>query len=69
MISFDPYVKTWHPFSLKVRANVAVVDNYDKDVINECKRAGAKGYIVRPYKPTYVKAEIKRVLLGRSIVE
>ena len=48
---------------------IAVVDNYDKDVINECKRAGAKGYIVRPYKPTYVKAEIKRVLLGRSIVE
>lgn len=48
---------------------IAVVDNYDKDVIHECRRAGAKGYIVRPYKPTYVKAEIKRVLLGRSIVE
>ena len=48
---------------------IFVIDNYDKSVIYRCRKAGAKGYIVRPYKPTYVKAEIKRVLLGRDVVE
>lgn len=48
---------------------IFVIDNYDKGVIYKCRKAGAKGYIVRPYKPTYVKAEIKRVLLGRDVAE
>lgn len=46
-----------------------VIDNYDSSVISKCRKAGAAGYIVRPYKPTYIKAEIKRVLTGREVVE
>lgn len=46
-----------------------VIENYDKGVISRCRKAGASGYIVRPYKPAYVKAEIKRILSGRKITE
>lgn len=46
-----------------------VLDDYDRSVIAKCRRAGAAGYIVRPYKPAYVKAEIKRILLGREVTE
>lgn len=46
-----------------------VIEDYDKDIIAKCKKAGAAGYIVRPYKPTYVKAEIKRILTGAKTVE
>lgn len=38
------------------------LDNYDRDVIYKCRKAGAKGYIVRPYKSTYIKSEINRIL-------
>lgn len=46
-----------------------VIDNYDKEVVAQCRKAGAAGYIVRPYKPAYVKAEIKRILSGQKITE
>ncbi len=46
-----------------------VIDNYDKGLVARCRRAGAAGYIVRPYKPVYVKAEIRRILLGQKVVE
>ncbi|MBO5033257.1 MAG: HD domain-containing protein [Lachnospiraceae bacterium] len=46
-----------------------VIDNYDRSVISRCRKAKAAGYIVRPYKPAYVKAEINRILTGEEIVE
>ena len=46
-----------------------VVENNDRSVMAKCRRAGAAGFIVRPYKPAYVKAEIKRILMGRSVAE
>lgn len=45
------------------------IDTNDKSVIARCRKAGAAGYIVRPYKPTFVKAEIRRILTGQSVVE
>lgn len=45
------------------------IDTNDKSVIARCRKAGAAGYIVRPYKPAYVKAEIRRILTGRSVAE
>lgn len=46
-----------------------VIDSYDKSLVARCRKAGAAGYIVRPYKPVYVKAEIKRILAGQKITE
>jgi len=46
-----------------------VIEDYNKEIITKCKKAGAAGYVVRPYKPTYVKAEIKRILTGAKTVE
>lgn len=46
-----------------------VIDNYDRGLVARCRKAGAAGYIVRPYKPVYVKAEIKRILSGQKITE
>ena len=48
---------------------VFVIDSNDKGLMARCRRAGAAGFIVRPYKPTYIKAEIKRILTGREVVE
>lgn len=45
------------------------IDTNDKSVIARCRKEGAAGYIVRPYKPIFVKAEIRRILTGRSVVE
>ena len=45
------------------------IDTNDKSVIARCRKAGAAGYIVRPYKPTFVKAEIRRILTGQSVAE
>jgi CheY-like chemotaxis protein len=46
-----------------------VIEKNDRGLIAKCRKAGAAGYIVRPYKPTYVKAEIKRILTGMDITE
>ena len=41
----------------------------DRETVLVCRELDAAGYIVRPYKPVYVKAEIKRILTGRSEIE
>lgn len=46
-----------------------VIDSYDKGIVARCRKVGAAGYIVRPYKPVYVKAEIKRILMGKKVTE
>jgi len=44
------------------------IDTNDKSMFARCRKAGA-GYIVRPYKPTFVKAEIRRILTGQAVAE
>ena len=34
----------------------------DKETVMMCRNIDAAGYIVRPYKPVYIKSEIKRIL-------
>jgi HD-GYP domain-containing protein (c-di-GMP phosphodiesterase class II)/CheY-like chemotaxis protein len=41
----------------------------DKKTVMVCRDMNVAGYIVRPYKPVYIKAEIKRILTGRSEAE
>ncbi len=41
----------------------------DHDTVAMCQSLGAAGYVIRPYKPAYIKAEIKRILLGRGDAE
>ena len=38
----------------------------NRETVMMCRKMNAAGYILRPYKPTYVKSEIKRILTGRS---
>lgn len=38
----------------------------NKETVKICRSMNAAGYILRPYKPTYVKSEVKRILTGRS---
>ena len=37
----------------------------DRDTVLKCRELDAAGYIARPYKPGYVKSEVKRILSGR----
>ncbi len=46
---------------------LSVINTNDKSVVARCRKAGAAGYIVRPYKPTFVKAEIKRILTKQQV--
>ena len=41
----------------------------DKETVMICRDMNVAGYIVRPYKPVYIKSEIKRILTGRSDTE
>ena len=41
----------------------------DRQTVTLCRNLDAAGYIVRPYKPVFVKTEIKRILMGRSEIE
>ena len=41
----------------------------DRETVMMCRDMHAAGYIVRPYKPVFIKSEIKRILTGRSEVE
>lgn len=41
----------------------------DRETVMICRNMNVAGYIVRPYKPVYMKSEIKRILTGRSDVE
>ena len=36
----------------------------DRDTVMRCRELKPDSYIVRPYKPVYVKTEIKRILDG-----
>ena len=41
----------------------------DRETVMKCREMNAAGYIVRPYKPVFIRSEIKRILTGRSDVE
>lgn len=41
----------------------------DKETVRLCRELHAAGYILRPYKPVYIKSEINRILTGRSEIE
>lgn len=41
----------------------------DKETVITCRSLKAAGYVVRPYNPIFVKAEIRRILVGRSDIE
>lgn len=41
----------------------------DRETVMICRDMNVAGYIVRPYKPVYIKSEIKRILTGRSDTE
>lgn len=38
----------------------------DRETVKQCQSIGAAGYIIRPYKPTFIKSELKRILTGRG---
>ena len=44
-------------------------DKLNTHKVTLCRNLDAAGYIVRPYKPVFVKTEIKRILMGRSEIE
>jgi response regulator RpfG family c-di-GMP phosphodiesterase len=46
-----------------------VIDKNNAENQAKCRKAGASGYAVRPYKPTYFRAEIRRILTGRNVAE
>ena len=48
---------------------LSIIEDYDKETVLKYKRAGASGYIMRPYKPSYVKSEIRRVLFEEKETE
>lgn len=41
----------------------------NREMVSACQELGAAGYIVRPYKPAFIKSELKRILTGRGDVE
>lgn len=41
----------------------------DKETVLLCRSLSVAGYILRPFKPVYIKSEIKRILTGRSDFE
>ncbi len=41
----------------------------DKETVKKCKEVGASGYIVRPFQPTYIKSELRRIITGRGDAE
>jgi len=41
----------------------------DAQTVARCKEVGAKGYIVRPYQPAFIKSELKRIITGRGDAE
>lgn len=41
----------------------------DKQTVQMCRDLHAAGYILRPYKPVYIKSEISRIISGRSEIE
>lgn len=41
----------------------------DRETVMICRDLDVAGYIIRPYKPVYIKSEIKRILTGQSDTE
>ena len=41
----------------------------DTNTVKTCQELGAAGYIIRPYKPAFIKSELKRILTGRGDVD
>jgi len=41
----------------------------DAATVQKCRNLGAGGYIVRPYQPTFIKSELKRIITGRGDAE
>ena len=41
----------------------------DRETVLMCRNMDVAGYILRPFKPVYIKSEIKRILTGRSDVD
>lgn len=41
----------------------------DRETVFMCRNMNVAGYILRPFKPVYIKSEIKRILTGRSDVD
>jgi response regulator RpfG family c-di-GMP phosphodiesterase len=46
-----------------------VIEKNNHDNLAKCRKLGAKGYVVRPFKPTYFRAEINRLLTGTNVAE
>jgi response regulator RpfG family c-di-GMP phosphodiesterase len=53
-------LNTYVPFLMVLESN-----NQESQI--KCRKAGACGYVVRPYKPTYIRAEMKRILTGTDV--
>jgi PleD family two-component response regulator len=45
------------------------IEDSNKENLTKCRKAGANGYVVRPYKQTYFRAEIKKLLTGTNVAE
>jgi HD-GYP domain-containing protein (c-di-GMP phosphodiesterase class II) len=45
------------------------IDDSSTDNLIKCRKSGAKGYVLRPYKATYFRAEIKKFLTGTNMAE
>jgi response regulator RpfG family c-di-GMP phosphodiesterase len=45
------------------------IEDSTPDNLLKCRKAAAKGYVVRPYKQAYLKGEIKRILTGTNVAE
>ena len=41
----------------------------DRETVAICRELDVAGYIVRPYKPVYIKSEIKRIVTGRGDID
>ena len=41
----------------------------DSETVKRCREVGASGYIVRPFQPTFIKSELKRIITGRGDAE
>ena len=41
----------------------------DMETVEKCRAVGADGYILRPYQPTFIKSELKRIITGRGDAE
>lgn len=43
---------------------IFVTSKSDRDTVLACRKMGAASYILKPYQPTFLRSEVKRVLTG-----